>query len=117
MEHPTKLDADYLIFGYTIENGILTIKNIWLKKIWEICTNSKDWDLKMQVSYGIVKNIRPVVFTSTRKNVAKPFSTKIEFLNAIQSVLNQYTTTSGLYETWLEDFKTIYQTATGNALI
>ncbi|WP_196761227.1 NgoBV family restriction endonuclease [Streptobacillus moniliformis] len=36
-ENPYRLDADYIIFGYDMEKtGIITIKDIWLKKIWEI---------------------------------------------------------------------------------
>lgn len=34
---PYRLDADYLIFGYEMEsNGDISIKKIWLKKIWQI---------------------------------------------------------------------------------
>ena len=35
---PYRLDADYLIIGYTMneETGNIRIKNIWLKKIWQI---------------------------------------------------------------------------------
>lgn len=34
---PYMLDADYLIFGYDMsDEGIVTIKNLWLKKVWQI---------------------------------------------------------------------------------
>lgn len=38
IEKPYHLDTDYLIFGYKMdtESGDVTIKNVWLKKIWEI---------------------------------------------------------------------------------
>jgi len=112
---PKKLDADYLIFAYTINNGVLSIEHVFLKKIWEICTNSANWDLKMQVSHGIVKNIRPISFSQNARFT--PFANKVLFLEAIQSVLNQYGTTANIHSNWLNNFRTAYQTATGNALI
>lgn len=31
------LDVDYLIFGYDMDdNGNVTIKDLWLKKVWQI---------------------------------------------------------------------------------
>lgn len=43
------LDTDYLIFGYVIDNkGKIKIKEIWLKKIWEITGLTKDQTLIVQ---------------------------------------------------------------------
>lgn len=37
IEKPYMLNVDYLIFGYTMsDDGIVTIKDLWLKKVWEI---------------------------------------------------------------------------------
>lgn len=36
-EKPYRLDADYLIFGYEMnENGDISIQKLWFRKIWEI---------------------------------------------------------------------------------
>ena len=115
-ENPKKLDASYLIFGYTLNNGQLIIKDVWIKKIWEISTSSNNWSLKLQVKQGTIYNIRPATFTSTRSNIAQPFANKLLFLEAIQDVLNNYPKTSGLQTSWLANFKIYYQTATGVSL-
>lgn len=112
LQRPTKLDADFLVFGYTLNNGTLTIKNIWLKKIWELSTNSEDWALRLQVKQGVIHNIRPVNFTSNRTKFT-PFQTKQEFLNAIQNVLNTYRNTATTHNNWLRDFKQLYFQSTG----
>lgn len=44
IEKPYMLHVDYLIFGYEMsEEGKVLIKDLWLKKVWQICTNAKDW--------------------------------------------------------------------------
>lgn len=102
---PSKLDADYLIFGYILDGDEILIKDIWLKKVWELCTNSEDWELKLQVKQNVIYNIRPVNFTSCRENIAKPFKNKDAFLDAIQKVLNKYNKTAGKYTNWLAEVK------------
>lgn len=37
IEKPYMLNVDYLIFGYDMsDSGVVTIKDLWLKKVWEI---------------------------------------------------------------------------------
>lgn len=33
---PERIEADYLIFSYKMENAGLSIDNVWLKKVWEM---------------------------------------------------------------------------------
>jgi len=113
---PTKLDADYLIFGYSLNNGQLKIEGLWLKKIWELSTYSNNWTLKLQVKQGTIYNIRPVNFTSKRSNIAQAFPSKLKFLEAIQDVLNDYEKTKGQQTNWLETFKRNYHRSTAKAL-
>ncbi|WP_323587616.1 NgoBV family restriction endonuclease [Aliarcobacter butzleri] len=110
--NPKKVDADYLIFGYTLINGVLTITGVWLKKIWELCTSSADWALRLQVKQGVIHNIRPVNFTSTRTTFGA-FQNRLQFLTAIQDVLNTYRNTQTTHQNWLIDFSIAYRTATG----
>lgn len=87
--HAYKLDTDYLIFGYILERGVLTIKNVWLKKIWEMTCGAKDLPLRVQRKRGKIYNIRPYNF----KNCAgsfPPFETKEDFLSAIRDTLARY---------------------------
>ncbi len=115
--NPKKLDAYYLIFGYSLEDGKIKIERLWLKRIWELSTDSSSWDLKLQVKQGTIYNIRPVNFVSTRANIAQPFNTKLDFLKAIQNVLNSYVKTKGVQRNWLINFKEKYQEATGVFLV
>ncbi len=113
LENPKKLDASYIVFGYLLINGKIKIEGLWLKKIWELSTNSKDWALKIQQKQGTIYNIRPVNFISMRANIAQPFATKQDFLLAIQSVLDQYEKTKGLHTEWINIFNQRYYEATG----
>ena len=116
LESPKKLDANYLVFGYSLIDGRIKIEGLWLKKIWELSTNSKDWALKIQQKQGTIYNIRPVNFISMRANIAQPFTTKQDFLMAIQSVLNQYEKTRGIQTNWLNSFVQEYYNVTGTTL-
>ena len=89
---PYKLFADYLIFGYDFDNNFdIEIKDIWLKKIWEIAgTTAKGMypPLKTQVKRKMIYNIRP---NSVFKNSSQAdFKDVAEFLKAIYSTLSNY---------------------------
>jgi len=116
LENPKKLDAYYLVFGYSLNNGEIKIEGLWLKRIWELSTTSASWDLKLQVKQGTIYNIRPVNFVSKRSNIAQAFKSKVEFLEAIQKVLNQYEKTKKSHQNWLSNFKKIYKEVTGTSL-
>lgn len=86
---PYRLDADYLIFGYEMEsNGDITIKKIWLKKIWQIAGDSKQYPLKTQVKRGMIYNIRPN--TNFKYGGEGPFKSREDFLRAIYHTLVSY---------------------------
>ena len=116
LDNPKKVDADYLVFGYSLTNGVLKIEGIWLKKIWELSTKSDKWALKLQVKQDTIYNIRPVNFVSTRPNIAQPFNSRKDFLEAVQDVLNNYSKTATTHTNWLTDYKQKYQSLTGNTI-
>lgn len=84
-----RLNADYLIFSYKLENGDLSIKNVWLKKIWEITCKSKEWPLKVQQKRKVIYNIRPATWYSS-KTKFKPFESKEDFVKAVNETMQQY---------------------------
>lgn len=89
LTYPKKLNADYLIFGYTLSSdSILKIERVWLKKVWEICTKSERFAIKCQVKQDKIVNIRPVVWYTSQGN--KPFDTLNDFLDAIENTLLKY---------------------------
>ena len=101
---PYRLDADYLIFGYEMEtDGDITIKKIWLKKIWQIAGDSKQFALKTQVKRGMIYNIRPN--TNFKHGGNGPFKSKEDFLRAIYNTLVAY---KGI--DFANDWKTILAT-------
>ena len=60
---PYMLDVDYLIFGYEMSvDGYVTIKDLWLKKVWEITRRMANWAINLQVKANVVHKIRPGVW-------------------------------------------------------
>lgn len=109
-ENPFQLDADYLIFGYTMSNtGDIIIKGLWLHKIWEISGTSKRYPLKTQVKRDVIYNIRP---NSNFKNGSSgSFKNKEDFLSAIFITLCDYRgkkVATYWLKTLLKNFKDYY---------
>lgn len=101
-ENPYRLDSDYLIFAYySDEEGNITIKDIWCKKVWEITGPAKSYALKCQRRNKQIVNIRPINWRSNRA-VLKPFNNKAEYIAALYKTLlstNNHTRTS---QEWLK---------------
>lgn len=102
-----RLNADYLIIGYKMTGSQIKIENIWLKKIWEISSTSSSHKLRVQDKRGMIYNIRPCTWYSTRTKF-KPFSNKKEFVYAIHQTLINYEHTSIKADEWLDKVKEDY---------
>lgn len=109
-----RLDADYLIFGYTMDNANISIRRIWLKKIWEITSTSSNHALRVQDKRGMIYNIRPTKWYSQR--ATSPFARKEDFVLAIYETLSNYEHTQIDADTWLNSVIENYQAHTGNSL-
>lgn len=110
-----RLDADYLIFGYTLEDGVLKIPKIWLKKIWEITVPSARYPLKCQVKQDVIVNIRPGTWDSTRTTYL-PFDSRKDFVVALRETIRQYDAIIEDADVWFEMVKTNYAEHTGQDL-
>jgi type II restriction enzyme len=101
IERPYRLQADYLIFKYNMnpETGEVSILDIWLKKVWEICAPSQDFPIKVQRKKNVVTNIRPATWFSEHP-VYKSFSKMQDFLAAIEESIYQYPDTHKIAEKW-----------------
>jgi hypothetical protein len=95
-----KLDADYLILGYSLANGVIKINEIWLKKIWEITCASSQYAVRTNVKQGKIHNIRPYNFKSM-SNGFQPFNSRVAFVTAIKDTLAKYTGDSNAADEWL----------------
>lgn len=100
LDKPWMLNADYLIFGYEMsDDGTITIKDIWLKKVWEITSCSGDWPLKLQVKRNVVHKMRPCKWYSDRAEF-KPFRVKEDFLSAVCETVYRNPATRAQSGTW-----------------
>lgn len=115
LEHPYRLDSQYLILGYEMRRHEIEIKNIWLKKVWEITGPSNDWALNCQVKYGELVNIRPVKWYENNRTTFKPFNNPYEFIKAFDSNQRQWTRTQRdpITNTWLNKVIKGYKACTG----
>jgi len=115
LEDSYRLDSDYLILGYTMEDGEITIANVWLKKIWELSGGSGTYPLKVQEKKKVIYNIRPINWYSKRSRF-KCFNSKEEFLNALNETRYQYSKTRFENSHWLRNVLKDYKKHTGLTL-
>ena len=106
---PYMLDVDYLIFGYDMsDDGIVTIRNVWLKKVWEMTRRMKNWPINLQVKEGVVHKIRPATWYSTSRASFKVFESMEDFVSAIEETVHQNTDTRSKAGQWLNQFVESY---------
>lgn len=113
LEHAYRLDSDYLVLAYQMNgDGDIEIKNVWIKKIWEIAGGSGSYPLKVQEKKQIIYNIRPVTWYSQRAQYHS-FENKEEFLKALNETRYQYSATRSQNNHWLQNVIRNYQQYTG----
>lgn len=116
IDKPYMLYVDYLIFGYEMsDEGIVTIKDLWLKKVWEITRRMKDWPINLQVKSGVVHKIRPGVWYS-EKNKMPMFKCVEDFLSAIEQTVWQNPKTKEESGLWRVKFLKNYKKYFGSSL-
>lgn len=94
IEKPYMLHVKYLIFAYKMsKDGVVTIKNIWLKSVWEICRamdKAKNWAVNVQYKNGQIHKIRPAKWFSARPTLTPTFETLEDFLSALEETILLY---------------------------
>lgn len=106
---PYMLNVDYLIFGYKMNDyGIVTIEDLWLKKVWEMTRRMDDWALNLQIKQNVVHKIRPGVWYSTKKNKFPMFKSKEHFLSAVEETVYQNPKTHNEAGAWKSKFISSY---------
>ena len=106
IEKPYYLDTDFLIFGYKMdtETGDVVVKDLWLKKIWEITRPMENWPITVQYKNGLVQKMRPGVWYSTRSKF-KLFESKEDYLAAFEETIYQNPETRSQGAQWKNRFK------------
>jgi type II restriction enzyme len=112
LENAYRIDSDYLIIAYQMEGSQITIKNVWLKKIWELACPSGTYPIKVQEKKSVIYNLRPSTWYSDRSKF-KPFSSKEEFLAALNETRYQYPQTRHANGHWLKNVLKNYKEHTG----
>ena len=110
VEHPYHLDTDFLIFGYTMdeETGDVAIKNVWLKKIWEITKPMDKWPITLQYKNKVVSKMRPGNWWSERTKY-KLFESKEDYLAAFEETVYQCSETHSKGSQWRNRFCRSYK--------
>lgn len=116
LENAYRIDSDYLILAYQMTNGVISIKDVWLKKIWELACPSSTYPLKVQEKKSVIYNIRPSIWYSERSKF-KPFSSKEDFLSALNETRYQYPQTRHTNAHWLKKVLQNYKEHTGVSLV
>ncbi len=107
LDCPQRLDADYLIFSYKLTENYFEIKDVWLKKVWQITGPSATNCLNLQVKQKIPVNIRPKKWYGT----VETFDTRKTFVYALNSALKKFQNSK--YPDWLKKVSTAYKINTG----
>lgn len=109
-EESHKLDMDYLIIHYVMDDvtGDITIKDIWLRKIWQV--TGKDinapYRLSRQVKNNQVTTIRPIGMKNP--DTRAKFSDMEEYLHALYIEYAEIEKAKKKQEEWLKKIVSNY---------
>lgn len=114
IEKPYHLDTDFLIFGYIMdeETGDVIVKDLWLKKLWEITKTMDNWPITVQYKNNILQKMRPGNWYTTRGNTHM-FESKEDYLAAFEETIYQNPETRALGAQWKNRFKRSYKSHYG----
>lgn len=116
VENPYMLHTKYLIFGYSMsDEGIVTIKDIWLKNVWEICRSMESWPLNVQYKNKVIQKIRPAKWYG-RQSRFPMFQSLEHYLSAIEETLFSYHDTHSLSVGWRKKVTDAYRSFFGKTI-
>ncbi|MDE6283614.1 MAG: NgoBV family restriction endonuclease [Muribaculaceae bacterium] len=116
LEHPYMLHTKYIIFGYSMsDDGIVTIKDIWLKNVWEICRSMDGWPLNVQYKNKVIHKIRPAKWYGKQSRFPM-FQSMEHYLSAIEETLFSYHDTHALSVGWRKKVVKAYKEFCGKTI-
>lgn len=117
IENPCKLHSKHLLIKYKSDAGIVTIEKIWLKNLWEICSTSSVWPVKVQYKNKVIVNIRPATWYS-KDTEFPPFECLEDFIAALEETIYLYhDTRSTIAEGWSKKLCNSYKSFFNKDLI
>lgn len=115
IDKPWKLQSNYFLIKYKMKNGLVTIEDFWLKKIWEISCTSSTWPIKVQCKQGVINNLRPATWYAA--NPDYPVFRSLEhFIAALEQTVYKYHDTNNIAETWKDKVVESYNRYYGEVL-
>lgn len=117
IEKPYHLDTDFLIFGYTMDEntGDVIVKDLWLKKIWEITRPMDTWPITVQYKNNILQKMRPGTWYRN-SNKFKIFENKEDYLAAFEETVFQNPETRTQAAQWKNQFCRSYKNHYGKEI-
>ena len=116
IDKPWKLHSKHLLIKYKMNDGIVEVEKIWLKNLWEICSTSQKWPVKVQYKNKVIVNIRPATWYSEKTDF-KPFECLEDFLAALEETIYKYPDTRyTLALKWKEEVVKSYERYYGKRL-
>lgn len=94
-----KLQSNCLLIKYNMVGSEVIIEDCWLRKIWEICSPSGKWPVKVQDKKGTIFNIRPATWYSDHLKYPV-FRCLEDFLSALEEVIYVYPATHLMGAKW-----------------
>ncbi len=117
IEKPWKLHSKFLLIKYKSEDGIVTIEKFWIKNLWEICSTSGSWPIKVQYKNSVIVNIRPSTWYSESTDFPS-FDCLEDFIAALEETIYKYhDTRSTIAEHWSERLCKSYKQHYGKDLV
>lgn len=104
--------------GYdTSDDGVVAIKDVWLKKVWQITRRMENYPINLQVKEGVIHKIRPGVWYSERVTDYAIFDRLEDFISAIEeTTFKEPQLRSSVASTWLAVFQRNYKAWYGEEL-
>ena len=115
LDEPYMLDVDYLIFGYVMNEGIVTVKKVWLKKVWEITSPMKKWGVKVQEKKNVIYKLRPAKWYAKRMDYPI-FRSMEDYISALEQTIYDYPDTRSISVHWADKLVKNYENFSGTRL-
>ena len=116
LKEPWELDTKYLIFGYNMsDEGIVTIKDLWIKNVWEISRSSDKWALNVQYKNEQINKIRPATWYANKAKFPL-FQSLEHYLSALEQTLVDYPDTRALSIGWRKKMQDSYNAFSGRKI-
>lgn len=114
---PYHLLTDFLIFAYEMdeESGDVFIREVWLKKIWEIMRPMATWPITVQYKNGVLQKMRPACWYA-HSSKFKIFESMEDFLAAFEETIYQNQATHAEASMWRREFKASYEKFFGKTI-